>query len=128
MRRNELIAVLLFLAATAGTIGGVFAVERYRRSSLDVVELIARAPEHGSWYPRRLDADYGKQMRILIRNIDTVSHGFAIPDLSVAMPEIKAGEVRVISFVPSKRGRFLFQCTVWCSTRHMEMRGELVVK
>ena len=66
MRRKELIAVLIFLAATVGTIGGVFAVERYRRSSLDVVELIARAPEHGSWYPRRLDADYGKDRKSVV--------------------------------------------------------------
>jgi len=64
----------------------------------------------------------------MIRNIETVTHGFALPDFNIAVPEIKAGEVAVIRFKPDKRGVFPFMCTVWCSPKHMNMRGELVVE
>lgn len=128
MRRNEAIAVILVIMATVGAIAGVFAVERFRRKKLYTVELIAREPDHGNWYPGKITVPLGKQVRILIRNIETVSHGFALPDFNVAVNEIKAGEVAVVQFTPHKKGTFPFMCTVWCSPRHMEMRGELIVE
>ncbi|MGQ9629038.1 MAG: cupredoxin domain-containing protein [bacterium] len=128
MRGKEIIAVALVILATVGTVLGVIGVEGYRRSRLYTAELIARAPENGNWYPRRITVPLGKEVRILIRNIDTVSHGFALPGFDVAIEEIKAGEAVVIQFTPDKRGTFPFMCTVWCSPRHMEMRGELIVE
>lgn len=128
MKRNELIAVLAFVLATAGTILGIFGVEKYRRSRYYTVELIARAPDNGNWYPRRITVPLGREARILIRNIETVSHGFAIPDFNVSAGEIKAGEVAVVSFTPDRKGIFPFMCTVWCSDRHLDMTGELVVE
>ncbi len=128
MKRNEIIAVVLFILATVGTVAGIFAVERWRRSRLFTAELIARAPEHGNFYPRVLKAPVGEEVRLIIRNIDTVTHGFAIPALGVAVYEIKAGEVKVVKFMAEDRGSYPFMCTVWCSTEHMDMRGELVVE
>lgn len=128
MKRKELIAVLLFLLATVGTIVGIFAIEGYRRDSLNAVELQARAPEFGNWYPRSVEIPVGKEVKLLIRNIDTVTHGFTAPDLGIAIAEIKAGEVKVVTLKTERRGTFPFMCTVWCSNSHMEMRGELVVK
>lgn len=128
MKRNELVAVTLLILATVGTVVGIFAIEKYRRAKFFTVELIARAPDHGNWYPRKITLPLGREVRLLIRNIETVSHGFAIPDLQISAGEIKAGEVKVVKFTPDKRGVFPFMCTVWCSDRHMEMRGELVVE
>src|SRR3989344_4904130 len=128
MQKKELIAVLLVILATVGTILGVLGIEKYRRQKFFTVELIARAPEHGNWYPRKIRLAYGKEAKILIRNIETVTHGFAIPDLNVGVDQIKAGEVKVVKFTPDKKGTFPFMCTVWCSERHMEMRGEITVE
>lgn len=127
MQKKELIAIILVALATLGTIFGAFGFERYRRQEF-YVELIACAPEHGSWYPGKIKVPYGKEIRILIRNIDTVTHGFAIPDLNIAVKEIKGGEVKVVKFTPDKNGILPFMCTVWCSERHLEMRGELIVE
>ena len=113
---------------TIGTVFGVFAIEKYRRSKLCVVELIARAPNNGNWYPRQLKAPFGKEVRILIRNIETVSHGFALPDFNISINEIKAGEVKVVKFTPDKKGVFPFMCTIWCSDEHLHMTGELIVE
>lgn len=128
MQKRESIAIILVLLATVGTILGVFGFEKYRRQEFSVV-LIARAPEHGNWYPSKIKVPYGKEeVKILIRNIDTVTHGFAIPALNIALEEIKGGEVKVVKFTPDKKGVFPFMCTVWCSERHLEMQGELIVE
>ena len=128
MKRRELIAVILVIFSTVGVVLGIFGIEKYRRSKLYTVELLAREPDHGNWYPREITVPLGQEVRILIRNIETVSHGFALPDFNVAVKEIKAGEVAVVKFTPDKRGQFPFMCTVWCSDRHMEMTGELIVE
>lgn len=128
MKRNELIAIILIILATVGTVGGIFSIEKYRRTKFFTVELIARTPDHGNWYPRKITVPLGKEVRLLIRNIETVSHGFAIPDLKISAGEIKAGEVRVVRFTPDKRGIFPFMCTVWCSDEHLHMTGEIIVE
>ncbi|MFQ5952915.1 MAG: cupredoxin domain-containing protein [Candidatus Omnitrophota bacterium] len=128
MKKSELIAVILMFLATIGTIVGIYAIEKFRISRFYTVELIAREPNNGNWYPRQIKVPLGKEVRLYIRNIETVSHGFAIPDFEVAIDEIKAGNVEVVRFTPDKKGTFPFMCTVWCSERHMEMNGELIVE
>ncbi len=128
MKGKETFAVILIILATVGTVAGMVGVEKYRRSKLYTVELTARATENGNWYPRRIKVPVGSEARILIRNIDTVTHGFALPDFGVVVKEIKAGNVKVVKLTPDKKGTFPFLCTVWCSNRHLEMTGELVVE
>ncbi len=128
MKRNELVVIILIILSTFGTVLGIFAIEKYRRSKFYTVELIARAPNNGNWYPRKITVPYGKEVKLLIRNIETVSHGFALPDFNISAKEIKAGEVVVVKFTPDKRGTFPFVCTVWCSDEHLHMTGELVVE
>lgn len=128
MKKNEIIAVSLMLLATVGTIFGIFAIEKFRRARFYTVGLIARAPGNGNWYPREINAPYGKKVKILIRNIETVSHGFALPDFNVAVNEIKAGEVVTVEFLADKKGTFPFFCTVWCSDEHLHMTGEIIIK
>lgn len=128
MKIKELIAVTLVILSTVGTIIGVFAIEHYRRAKIYTVELIARSPNNGNWHPREFKVPYGKEVKVLIRNIETVSHGFALPDFDVAAREIKAGEVVVVRFTPDKKGTFPFMCTVWCSDEHIHMTGEITVE
>lgn len=128
MKKSEKLAVFLMLLATVGTLAAIFGAEKYRQSKLFTVELIAREPENGNWYPRTITVRRGQPVKLLIRNIETVSHGFALPDFNVAIPEIKAGNVKIVTFIPDKKGSFLFLCTVWCSPRHHEMTGTLIVE
>ncbi len=128
MKRRELIAIILLLFSTVGVVLGIVGVEHIRRSKLYTVELLAREPDHGNWYPREITVPLGQEVTLYIRNVETVSHGFALPEFDVAVKEIKAGEVAVVTFTPDKKGQFPFICTVWCSDRHMEMTGELIVE
>lgn len=128
MNRHEMVAVILIILSTVGVVLGILGIEKYRRSQLYTVELIAREPDHGNWYPRQIHVPVSEEVKILIRNIETVSHGFALPEFNIAVNEIKAGEVAVVKFTPDKKGRFPFMCTIWCSERHLEMNGELIVE
>lgn len=128
MKKIEIFLAILVVIITIGTVLGVYGIEKYRRSKLYDIELTARAPENGNWYPQKISVDYGEDIKIYIRNIDTVSHGFALPDFEVAVNEIKAGTIVVVEFTADKKGTFPFMCTIWCSDRHLEMNGELIVE
>lgn len=132
MKRNEFIAVILMLLVTIGAIAAVFSYESCRRRTAGYffVELIARSPNNGNWHPREIKVPYGKKIKLRIRNIETVSHGFALPDFDTApsFSEIKAGEAVEVTFAADKRGSFPFMCTVWCSEEHMQMNGKLLVE
>jgi heme/copper-type cytochrome/quinol oxidase subunit 2 len=128
MKKQEITAVLLVIISTVFLIFAFVGIEKFRQSKFYTLELIARNPDLGNWYPRTIKVPYGKDAKILIRNIETVSHGFALPDYNVGVKEIKAGEVAVVKFKADKKGTFPFMCTVWCSKRHLEMNGELIVE
>ena len=127
-KNKEKIAVALMLLATVGTIIGVFVIEAARRKKFYTVELIARSPLNGNWYPKEFKVPFGKEVKIYIRNVETVSHGFSLPEFNVSAREKKAGEVEVVRFTPDKRGTFPFLCTVWCSNEHLHMSGEVIVE
>lgn len=121
-----LITAILVLACTIGPIVITFAYESYRTSDL-TAEIIARAPEKGNFSPQNLTVPVGEKVKLRVRNIDTVTHGFAIPALGVDAGEIKAGHSVIVEFTPKEPGKFDFYCTVWCSDYHLQMKGILEV-
>ncbi|SNQ62029.1 cupredoxin domain-containing protein [Candidatus Methanoperedens nitratireducens] len=127
---TEIIAGLLVLLATAGTIVGALVYEDNLYAGRKVIELQARAPERGNWSMQEIHLIKGEPVTLKIRNVDTVSHGFAIPELGISLSgagEIKPGNVATIEFIPDTTGSFMFTCTTWCSTRHMQMTGKIIV-
>jgi len=92
------------------------------------IELLARAPERGNWSPQSIQVEKGKEVTLVIRNVDVVTHGFYLPEFGISETEIKAGDVREVSFTPNVEGEFTFYCSVWCSDHHMNMRGTLTVR
>lgn len=126
----EIIAGILVLLATVGTIAAALLYEEQLWGGRRTIELTAQAPERGNWNLPVINLVQGEPVRIKIRNIDTVSHGFAIPELGISLNgtgEIKPGNVAVIEFTPEKTGDFLFACTTWCSARHMQMTGRIII-
>lgn len=126
MNRQTIRSVLLILACTIGPIAAALAYESWRTRDL-TAEILARAPEKGNFSPQVLRVPAGQKVKLRVRNIDTVTHGFAIPALRVDLGEIKAGHSRVAEFTPEVPGRYDYYCTVWCSEFHLQMRGCLEV-
>ncbi len=122
MNWKEIIGIVLFVLATAGVVLGIFG-----HRDTTIVEILARAPEKGNYSPAKVVVPVGEHVKLRIRNVDTVSHGFAIPDLGVDAGEVKAGTVAIVGFTPENVGSYNFYCTVWCSEHHLQMRGVLEV-
>ena len=122
----EIVVVILVLASTVGITAGIIL---HRNAQLSgKIELLARAPEKGNWFPEEITVDQGKEVNILIRNVDTVSHGFYLPAYDIEEGEIKAGAVKNVKFLANQKGKFTFYCSIWCGDYHMQMRGTLTVK
>ena len=126
MNLKRALVIALVLGCTVLPIVAIFAYEAYRTRDI-TAEIIARAPERGNFLPQELTVPAGRKVRLRVRNVDTVTHGFAIPALGVDAGEIKAGHVVVLEFTPEKIGEHNFYCTVWCSDHHLQMRGTLKV-
>ena len=122
MKFRGIIAAALLLGCTIVPIVAIFAYEAYRTRDL-TAEIIARAPEKGNFRPQKVTVPVGEKVKLRVRNVDTVTHGFAIPALGIDAGEIKAGHVVILEFTPEKVGTFDFYCTVWCSEYHLQMRG-----
>ncbi|MBW8003006.1 MAG: hypothetical protein FVQ80_13475 [Planctomycetes bacterium] len=123
---KTIISAVLVLACTIGPIVAALAYESSRTRDL-TAEILARAPEKGNYSPRFVTVAFGQKVKLRVRNIDTVTHGFAIPALEVDAGEIKAGQYAVLEFTPEKPGKYDFYCTTWCSEFHLQMRGILEV-
>jgi heme/copper-type cytochrome/quinol oxidase subunit 2 len=117
------VSILIFVVAP---IVGIFAYEAYRTKDL-TAEILARAPELGNFSPRRLTFRRGEKVKLRVRNVDTVTHGFACPGLGIEATEVKAGRVAIFEFRPEEPGTHDFYCTVWCSDHHLQMRGVIEV-
>ncbi len=123
---KKFLVVVIVLACTVVPVVGIFVFE-YARTRDITVEIIARAPERGNFFPRRVTVPVGQKVKLRVRNVDTVTHGFAIPSLGVESGDIKSGHQVIEEFTPQKTGEYGFYCTAWCSEHHLQMRGVLVV-
>ncbi|MCP2605160.1 cupredoxin domain-containing protein [Candidatus Aminicenantes bacterium AH-873-B07] len=123
---KEIIGIFLVLISTIGTLLGIFFYENSREKS-DTFTIIAMAPERGNWDPEVLKVPAGKDITIIIKNEDVVSHGFIIPELDLFIREIKAGELSKIKW-RFEKGQYLYMCGIWCSDYHMYMIGKIIAK
>ena len=123
---KKLLVVLILLACTVVPVAAIFIFEYVRTGDI-TVEIIARAPERGNFFPRRVTVPVGQKVKLRVRNVDTVTHGFAIPDLGIESGDIKSGHQVIEEFTPEKTGEYNFYCTAWCSEHHLQMRGVLEV-
>ncbi len=123
---KTVISAILLLVCTVGPIIATFAYESSRTRDL-TAEILARAPEKGNFSPRLVKVPFGQKIKLRVRNVDTVMHGFAIPALGVDAGEIKAGHYAILEFTPEKPGKYDFYCTTWCSEFHLQMRGVLEI-
>ena len=126
MSTKTIISAVLVLVCTVGPSVATLAYESYRTSDF-TADIVARTPEKGNFSPRHIKVTLGQKVKLRVRNVDTVMHGFAIPALGVDAGELKAGQNEILEFTPQKPGKYDFYCTTWCSEFHLQMRGILEV-
>lgn len=127
-KTSEIISIVLVFLTIAGTIGAIFFYESILAKRRDAVYLYATPIS--TWEPKEIIVEKGKPVRIWIRNMDTVMHGFYLKDFNIGPYEIKAGHNKLVEFTPPAVGEYIFECTVMCSTPtlHDAMKGLIIVK
>ncbi|MDP6545688.1 MAG: cupredoxin domain-containing protein [Phycisphaerae bacterium] len=123
---SKILSLILLVFCIAGPVVATIWYESGRNSDVDA-EILVRSPERGNFSPQKLTVTAGKPIRLRVRNVDTVMHGFAIPALGVDAGEIPAGHVALLEFTPAEPGSYDYYCTVWCSEFHLQMRGVVEV-
>lgn len=128
MNAKKIVSIVLLVGCTVVPIIASVAYERHRAHDF-TAEILARSPEKGNFSPRllKLTVADGDEVKLRIRNVDCVMHGFAIPELRVDAGEIKAGHTETVTFTPEEPGKYEYYCTVWCSEHHLQMRGVLEI-
>jgi heme/copper-type cytochrome/quinol oxidase subunit 2 len=127
MGKGEFLALTLVIMATIG-IGAGSLLYQHLQEDKETIEILARSPEAGNWYPAEIRIKQYRPTVLQIKNVDGVSHGFTLPAFNIRIEEIKAGEIAQVSFTPDKAGIFSFYCTIWCSPKHMKMVGKLKIE
>lgn len=117
-------AILVF--CTIVPIVAIFVYDAHLNDDV-TAEILARAPEKGNFLPRNITVKAGEKVILRIRNVDTVTHGFAIPALGVEGRDIKAGRQSMVEFTAEEPGDYDFYCTAWCGDNHLQMRGVITV-
>lgn len=126
MKAKAILVAAIVLGCTVLPVVAILGYEA-ARSEQFTHEIIARAPERGNYLPRKLVLPLGEPVRLRVRNVDTVTHGFTIPDFDIDVGELKAGHSTIVEFTPDEVGTHDFYCTVWCSEYHLRMRGVIEV-
>ena len=124
---NEIIAISLVFLSTAGIIGAVFFYESGRAKKRQAIDLEARPIS--TWSKKEIRVKKGQLARIRVINKDTVTHGFAIPELDIKERVIHPGQNEIVEFTPEEAGEYTYKCVVQCSRdKHVFMKGKLIVE
>lgn len=126
-KSTEIIAVILVILSILGTLGAIFWYESVKEKARHAITLEAHAVS--SWSIKEIRVKKGENVRIRIVNRDTVTHGFAIPELDVEEQIINAGQEVMVEFTPQWEGEYVYKCIVQCSRdQHDFMTGTLIVE
>jgi cytochrome c oxidase subunit 2 len=73
-----------------------------------------------AYSPNEITLKKGEAVVLVLKSTD-VTHGLVIPELNVAVTEIKKGKDSEIPLTPDKTGHFTGQCAHFCGTGHGTM-------
>ena len=90
--------------------------------------VVSIAAERFTFNPSKITVREGELIEFVLTSDDT-DHGFRIPDagIDVAIPPSGKAEARV-RFTPTRKGRYVFECSRPCGAGHNLMRGTIEVK
>lgn len=121
--RHETLARILVLFLLLAAIA-IPVVGWWKRSQ--GIVLHARMAENGGWTPTNLSIPASEPLRLRLTSED-VLHSFAVGQSDLQPVDVLPGEMRDITLVFDKPGKYTYYCTRWCSLNHWRMRGVIEV-
>lgn len=127
---NKFIIIVIFTVILIGT--GITYSVYFRAPEIapikptgNIVEINITANKN-VWDPVLITVKAGDTVKINLINEDPYDHGFAIEAFGINK-RIFAKQNTSIEFTASKKGDFLFYCSVPCGEGHFEQTGHLIV-
>ncbi len=78
------------------------------------------------WDPKLITVKAGDTVKINLINEDPYDHGFAVEAFGINK-RMFAKQKTSVEFIASKKGDFIFYCSVPCGEGHFEQTGRLIV-
>lgn len=122
MKDGEDVIGASFRATNVGATGA--SKDSFNESSGPLKEFTLKARQF-QFDPDTITVNKGDRVRLTITAED-VSYGFAVAEFGVS-EQIPTGETKVIEFVASRQGTFVFFCSAPCGNEHLNMKGKLIV-
>lgn len=122
---GEVAAVVLVLLIVVAL--PILMIGYEKATAADYVTVEASRQEDGGFSPGVIRVKQGQTVRLRILGRDVI-HGLAIPGLGVEVEKIVPGKEAIVEFKAEEKGTYPFVCTVFCSPKHGEMRGQVVVE
>jgi len=91
----------------------------------NIVEINITANKN-EWNPTLITVKAGDTVKINLINEDAYDHGFAIEAFGINK-RMFAKQKTSVEFVASKKGDFLFYCSVPCGEGHFKQTGHLII-
>jgi len=125
--RLAFVALLLILVGLpAGALGYQFLL-RPALADVRTIDIVAAAPEGGSFQPDSIRVAAGERVRLRF-SVPDVTHGIAIgPGLDLDLGHVDPGQVKEVEVTFDQPGRYTYYCNTWCSPNHWRMRGTIEV-
>jgi plastocyanin/mono/diheme cytochrome c family protein len=128
--RSEMLAlaalILILIGLPAAALGYQF-VLRPAVADVRTIDIIAAAPEAGSFQPDSIRIAAGERVRLRF-SVPDVAHGIAIgPGLGLDLGHVDPGQVKEVEVTFDQPGRYTYYCNSWCSPNHWRMRGTIEV-
>lgn len=129
-RRSEtlsLLALALILVVLPALLLGYQYLLRPLLSDVQVIDIVAAAPEAGGFQPEAIRVPAGERVRLRF-SVPDVTHGIAIgPGLGIDLGHVDPGQVKEVELTFDQPGRYTVYCNSWCSPNHWRMRGSIEV-
>ena len=127
---NKFIIIAIF--AIILIVGGVIYNIYFRNPEIspikptgNIVEINITANKN-KWNPVLINVKAGDTVKINLINEDPYDHGFAIEAFGINK-RIFAKQKTSVEFVASKKGKFIFYCSVPCGEGHFEQTGYIII-
>jgi len=122
MMRERLALAVLILMILLIALGSVLAW----RDHQGTLTLHARMAEQGGWEPANITARIGEPLHLRLTS-DDVAHSFAVGRIEMDPVNLYPGEVKELTLIFERPGKYVYYCTRWCGPNHWRMRGTIEV-
>ena len=112
----------ILIGGAALVLAGALGAAVHGQTNERVIEIAVKRFEY---IPPEITVRKGEPVRLALSSLDR-RHGFKLPELGVRA-DVEPDQTVVVRIVPTRAGRFVFACDIFCGDDHEDMQGIITV-